>query len=715
MTNKFDNLPFYKPAEDMAEIFKTKTGTDAPQFFRLVVAYYMGIVASAMRTNISTLDRGIIPVNNYSILLGTSGLGKGYSTSTFENDILKGFRRQFLGNTFPEISKMNLENLSKERALSKGTNEDEEYLEIQKSFEDSGEYALYFDSGTSPAVKQMRSKLMMSKIGSLNLTMDELANNFTSNAELLDVFIQLFDIGLIKQKLIKNTKENTRAQDTHSATPANMLLFGSPSKLLSGSALEKEFFDWLETGFGRRCFFAYIPSYDKDEALSAEEIFNKLSDSSTEDSILALSEKFEELALVDNYNDTIEFTKESSIYLIEYQNYCIERANALPAHSALEKTELIHRYFKVLKQVGAYAFFEKTPISTQEQLEGAIALAEESGKHFYKLINRDRPHIRLAKYLADVTRPVTQADILNDLTFYKGTESARKELLNLAIAWGYNNNVSISKTMVEDVLLLEGKSLQETDIDNIILSYSPKITEDYKSETVPFNRLKELVVVNGLNFINHHVKDGYRDDKHIIDGFNMVILDVDKNVKIDTAKILLDDYEYIMYTTKRHTEKEHRFRIILPLSHTLEMKTEEYKDFMRNLYKWLPFEVDEQTFDRPRKWLTNSGEYFENRGKLLDSTLFIPNTNKATKMNKISLDTEGLNNVERWFVTNTVDGNRSSQFIRYAYMLVDSGLSFEDIKDKIFALNMKIKNPLAEAELLTTVLSSTLKAIEERN
>jgi hypothetical protein len=223
------------------------------------------------------------------------------------------------------------------------------------------------------------------------------------------------------------------------------------------------------------------------------------------------------------------------------------------------------------------------------------------------------------------------------------------------------------------------------------------------------------VVTNGLHFVNHHLREGYRDDNHVINGFNLVILDVDKNVKIDTAKILLTDYKYIIYTTKRHTEQDHRFRIILPLSHTLDMDTEEYKDFMRNLYKWLPFEVDEQTFDRPRKWLTHDGDYSENDGKLLDATLFIPNTNKASKMNKISLDTEGLNNVERWFITNTVDGNRSSQFIRYAYMLVDSGLNFDDIKDKIFALNMKLQNPLGEAELLSTVLASTLKAIEERN
>jgi hypothetical protein len=75
MTTKFDNLPFYAPAEEMVKIFKTKTGTDAPQFFRVIVAYYMSVVASAMRVNISTLDRGIIPVNTYAINLGVSGLG----------------------------------------------------------------------------------------------------------------------------------------------------------------------------------------------------------------------------------------------------------------------------------------------------------------------------------------------------------------------------------------------------------------------------------------------------------------------------------------------------------------------------------------------------------------------------------------------------------------------------------------------------------------
>ena len=46
---------------------------------------------------------------------------------------------------------------------------------------------------------------------------------------------------------------------------------------------------------------------------------------------------------------------------------------------------------------------------------------------------------------------------------------------------------------------------------------------------------------------------GYRDEAHCLPGINLVVIDVDEGIDLDTAKLLLQDYKYLMHTTKRHT------------------------------------------------------------------------------------------------------------------------------------------------------------------
>ena len=64
---------------------------------------------------------------------------------------------------------------------------------------------------------------------------------------------------------------------------------------------------------------------------------------------------------------------------------------------------------------------------------------------------------------------------------------------------------------------------------------------------------------------------GYRDQDHAIPGLNLAVIDVDEGISIDTAKLLLKDYKYLIHTTKRHTNENHRFRVIFPLSHVLKL------------------------------------------------------------------------------------------------------------------------------------------------
>jgi hypothetical protein len=178
--------------------------------------------------------------------------------------------------------------------------------------------------------------------------------------------------------------------------------------------------------------------------------------------------------------------------------------------------------------------------------------------------------------------------------------------------------------------------------------------------------------------------------------------------------MLLKDYKALFATTKRSTPSHNRFRVILPLSHVIKLNSGNYSKFMLNIFEWLPFDVDAQTKDCARKWESFDGEYFYQDGELLDAVLFIPETKKQEEQQQKIVDLASLSNLERWFLLNIGVGNRSNTLIRYAYVLVDSGYSFESIKGLINNFNQKMKSPLSDEEIQNTILISVMRKVAER-
>ena len=209
---------------------------------------------------------------------------------------------------------------------------------------------------------------------------------------------------------------------------------------------------------------------------------------------------------------------------------------------------------------------------------------------------------------------------------------------------------------------------------------------------------------------------GYRDSKHVIPGFNLAIVDVDGQIDIKTADWLLEGYKYLTYTTKRHTKENNRFRVIFPLSHKLYLSKEDYKDFMENFYDWLPFEVDRQTSDYARKWMTNDGMNVYHEGELVDTTLFIPKTKKSEERKILIANQHGMKNVERWFLNKAEPGNRNNHIIRYGLMLVDSGLPAEDVQNRVISFNSKLgSGKLDDLEIASTIMRTLHKKLHERD
>jgi len=709
-----NQMPYHPTAEQLVQILCNRTQNTEPLFFRVLVGYYFAVVASQMRCIIGTPDRGDIPVNVYALNLSPSGTGKGHSTSIIEDEVIHQFRDRFLEETFPLLAERNLPVLANKRAVRKNSDPDEELIRVHKEFEQLGSLLFSFDSGTSPAVKQMRHKLLMADAGSVNLEIDEIGLNLVGNTEVLTVFLELYDKGKVKTKLVKSTSDNSRFEEIKGTTPTNMMLFGTPSKLFDGAATEQALYSMLDTGYARRCLFGYLKGASKNLDLTPEQVYELQTSQQTNQFLEELADKLERLADIINANKRLVMSRDTSLELIQYKLMCEKQADAMPEHDEIRKAELSHRYFKALKLAGAYAFVDDSPELTMGHLHNAIRLVEDSGAAFGQMLSRDRPYVKLAKYLAAIGKEVTQADLVEDLPYYKGSSSQKQEMLTLATAYGYKNNIIIKKAFNDGIEFLRGESLKETDLAKMIVSYSSDMTTGYNNETAPFDKLHLLTQAPGMHWINHHLKGGYRNEDNAEPGFNLLVIDVDGTCNLNTAKLLLKDYKALYYTTKSHTDQNHRFRIILPTNYELKMDAKDYKEFYNNVLQWLPFDADPSCAHRCKKWLTHPGHHEYTEGEVFDVLPFIPKTSKNEERKQRFDSQQSLDNLERWVINNTGDGNRNNMLMKYAFILVDSNFDFDGIRSRVVALNDKLPDKLEEVEIMSSIMVTVGKALSKR-
>ena len=712
----FDQMVYHPTSEQLVSVLRDKTQRDDSLFFRVLVGYYFSLAAAQMRCMIATPDRGEIPVNMYALNLAPSGYGKTQSTNLMEEQVLHLFRHRFLDETFPLLAEKNLAKLAVKRANRNGSDLADEEKAVTKEFSSLGKMLFSFDSGTSPAVKQMRHKLLMAEAGSMNLIMDEVGTNLVPNKECFDTFIELYDKGLTKSKLIKNTTDSIRSEEIVGKTPANLLMFGVPNSLFDGAKTEDELMAMLATGYARRCFFGYVRTSQRKQQRTAEQMFEDRTNSSNDAVLDDLSNRLEALADMVNANKKLVISRDTCIMLNEYQLHCEARADKLHEHQEIRKREMSERSFKVLKLAGAYAFIDDVPEVTEDHINYAIKLAEDSGEAFNLMLTRDKSWVKLAKYIAAAGQDetITQSDLAEDLPFYRGGTGAKNDLMVQAIAWGYKNNIIIKKSFENGIEFLRGETLKQTDLSSMIVSYSDHEAYNYRNERPAFDQLHKLTQAQGMHWAAHHLIGGHRNAENCMPGFNLAVIDVDGGVNMSTAKLLLKSYKWLMYTTKRHTENEHRFRIVLPINYELQLDGKDYKDFMSNVFDWLPFEVDREAGQRERKWLSHDGHYEYNEGELFDALPFIPKTSKNEERKQLLNSQQSMDNLERWVINNIGDGNRNNMLLRYAMILLDAGFDFEGIRVKVIELNSKIADKLDEAEIMTTIMITVAKNLAKR-
>lgn len=694
------NTQYFKLVEDCVDVLCTSTGNTDRAFFRNITIFIFGIMASSMRTNVHFKDRGKpLPVNTYVVNLASSGFSKTRSLSILDGQLVGKFKKKFMEETYGIIATQKINALAQKRAELTGIDLETILEDIISEVEAAGANMFYFDSGTPEGFKQMRRKLITTGAGSLNFVGDELAVNLVKNTELLGTLIQAYDLGEIKDKLITNSTERKRNESQDGRVPTNVLLFGTPDRLLGGSKLEDILLEWIESGYGRRCLFGYVNATLAPKALTPEQRYDQMVNTHLASSIEKLSNHFEGLADITNFEKTIEVSKEVSIALLEYEAHCVTKAASLGKYSQMEQTEQLHRYFKVIKLAGIFAFVGKEDEVSMKTLQAAISYVEDSGEAFKRILNRDSLYVTLAKYLGGIGREVTQIDIIQDLPMFKGNKSQKSELILMAITWGYSNGIVIKTRTINGIEFYKGDMVETTDIDNCIVSCSTSHYEDFITGTVAFQDLNR--VSGGTRYpywSNHTYKEGNCDQISTEAGFNLLPIKLRGSVSVLTAQKLFKPYKHLIYLEKGSDGEDISVVVVLCLSHTLFLSAEDYIAFIDNISVWMPVEVKQES--RHTVWQGNLQSQHSSEGKFVDVFNFIPKTSKADTYKKNARQDTSMSKVQRWFLH---DFELTEGLQNYAEYLTGDERSLQEVKDTLVTLNASLKEGLSEEVFHTQI------------
>lgn len=706
LLNSIDEVPYNPTAERIVSYLRNMNqNTESDHYFRVLTSFYLAQVASTMRTKVKGVKFKNIPTNCYAILLADSGFGKTKSVNTLERELLGGFRQTFLDTVLPTIVENSIHTQALVKSNKRGTDYDKEVQFFEAEYASYGSYVFDFPEGSGPAYRQIRGKCQFAEVGSTNMLIDEIGYNLNKITECLDLHFEAYDMGFIKDKILKASSEHTRATQRTSGVPANFIAYGTPDKVWDGGTSEKDFLDRLANGYSRRCLFA-LGNTVKEIKLTAEQIYDSLCAGSFDTEVEDLYDLFTSFADTKYYNKTISLDRDTEILLIHYGLMDLEKAKAMSSFDGTTKAEITHRHFKVIKLAGTYAFIDKSDKVTVQHILQAIRVVEESSKALQESMNRPKTHVRLAQYIATCGEPQTHSDLLEHLPFYPAAKQKQQEMFTLASSWGYKNHHILRSFLKDGIEFFSGETLKKTELSNLIVSYSDHEAYRYQNVSVDWETLQGLCITNGYHFVNHHLDNGHRADDNVLAEFNFIVFDCDGEIKVKEFSYLFEGTKCFLYTTKSHTTESHRFRVVVPLKYHLKLGKQEYKEFINNIYSDMPYQVQDFSGNqRSKKWLANKGSVGELEGELFDPVPYLPNTKKNQERLNFTGSLKDLGNIEKFFANQWHLG-RNNVLMRYACMLADSGSSWEDLEIKVIEFNNSFSDALSIDELNNTIFKT---------
>lgn len=709
---------------------------------RIMVTFYLNLVASSLNTKVVALEeaRGTLPVNMYSIVIANSGTGKTYTSNILEEQVLNHFIDKLTTELIPTYKDLWVEREVKkesDKLIKQSIEPSEEIIagDKKKEINSYGYYPITFDTGTPEALRQVRNLVAHIGVGSVNFINDELGRNLSTNSDIYKTYLNLYDKGLLKSKIIKNTDTNIRYADSPNPASTNMLVFGTGNDIFDASNTEKQFFNLLESGFIRRTWFYYSKERQIDPTInsSLDEYIKLTSAKGSEVYLNNWSLHLGSLATVDNVGLTITWSDEAFKLCKAYELYCKRLAEEKYQSDDEDslRNELINRTIKVIKLSAMYSLvLRNSSIIEPEDVESAIAFSEYYSKYIEDIYNRPKDYQLVAEYLVKQSpRQVGRTELMEKVKAYNncGSEAKRKDLMTLALSYAYEQGIPVEYSEnAFNVGYWKAHPNEPTNLDKIPLSINTTADKDNKNTLhKPYNNYElpffgdngiEGKLLNKPNtmYCNHSLVGDTKKDENvdIHKGTNFIVLDVDGTDTIELAKAIFSNYQYLIHTTKSHgTKDKDSFRILLPLSSKIKLSKEAYKEFMNNIYDYFPIKFDRATKDRARGWFTNSSSNFtlhkNSTGSLLNPLPFIPNSKMNEEFKKRNNDIKSKDNLIKYFV-NQVDSNelgRNNALYRFACVLNDSGLDSFEIKNSVVQLNSLFHEPLDGSEVNSLLIN----------
>jgi len=253
----------------------------------------------------------------------------------------------------------------------------------------------------------------------------------------------------------------------------------------------------------------------------------------------------------------------------------------------------------------------------------------------------------------------------------------------------------------------------------IKISTSNNITTDYITEEIEFYDIEALT--NRYNYSFGLFKNGYRTIDNTYELSNILCYDIDENLTIKECKSLMENWSYIIATTKSHQKDKHglvcdRFRLILPLTEAPEIH--DYSKFYDYIGQMLGLKHDKATKDVSRFYFPNKNQItYINRNKrnnpldtVLLRKLFIEDQSRKileaeTKRNEVKITVEGnVDALIHWFKNEIHNGSRNNLLYRLRKALENESIEDKTIIKLVEKVNYSLDNPLSEKELQKTVL-----------
>ena len=677
----------------------------------ILISYAMAEVTSNLRVKMELYDKTVKPLNFYGYIFGESGVGKDVSLNAlnrifidkFSDKMQKGFDKHKL--QYWEHRAMQL------------VDEDHEDVEgiIKEEQRLTAPFNYRLSSGTEAGVSKSRVTFGLYGIGAINLVIDELGSNYTKLRELMSLMLSTYEDGNSDGRLLK--QESVVAVK---GVPSNFLGYSSPALVFDGGITERSLFDDLSAGMARRSFFAYVEKVEPD-VLTAVEIVerNRSKADGNEEKMETMAKYFKSLAVESNMNLHIGLTKDAEIRLAEYQLHCEGIVKTMPDINEQERLELVNRAWKATRLAGVYAFVSKRDMIDVDSVEEAIYVADISGDSFHKVMNRPPVYQRVFEYIKNRKR--TSDVDLERQAWFTGNKLFKKELLSLARVHGFENNFLFRIKEVEGVDFYSFVEVPKTDINNITISISEHIAKGFKRKKVPFEILHEVVCNPKFNYSAGTFKRGHRNKSNYEKMQNLIIIDIDDGMKLETAKIMFSNYKCLIATTRNHQKEKHgitcdRFRIIFITDRTIKLDSESYSNFMTNVYESLGIPADESCKDSSRAYYGAKGEHWYSEGtKLFEISNLIPSTTKETE-HKVMLRKSSIGNtegIERFLLEEAVRGARSNSILKYGMFLVSSGYEYQDVEEKVLLFNERLPEPLTIKEVRSTILKSIKRKYDE--